>query len=43
VSSLKAYKAGSRQGGMAGVMTAQSMSLSDADIDALASYYSSQP
>jgi len=43
VSSLKAYKAGSRQGGMAGVLTAQSMSLSDADVDTLASYYSSQP
>ena len=43
VSSLKAYKAGGRQGGMAGVMVGQAMSLSDADMDALASYYSSQP
>ncbi len=43
VSSMKAYKSGSRQGGMAAVMSAQAMSLTDTEIDALASYYSSQP
>ena len=43
MSSMKAYKSGSRQGGMAAVMGAQAMGLTDAEIDALASYYSSQP
>ncbi|WP_370980591.1 cytochrome c [Agaribacterium sp. ZY112] len=39
---LKAYKAGDRKGGMAGVMAAQSTGLSDADIKALAAYYAKQ-
>ncbi len=42
VSSLKAYRDGQRAGGMAVVMTAQASQLSDADIEALAAYYSSQ-
>ena len=41
VSSLKAYKAGQRQGGMAAIMSPQAAGLSDADIANLASYYSS--
>ena len=42
VSSLKAYKAGERKGGLSALMVAQSSMLSDADIKALADYYSSQ-
>ena len=42
VDSLKAYKAGQRQGGLAAVMAGQAAQLSDADIDALAAYYASQ-
>lgn len=40
-SSLKAYKASQRQGGMSAIMNAQAASLSDADIADLAAYYSS--
>lgn len=40
VSSLKAYKAKQRTGGMAAVMQAQAAGLSDADIENLAEYYS---
>lgn len=42
VSALKAYRAGERKGGMAGVMGGQAASLSDDDINALAEYYSKQ-
>lgn len=41
VSSLKAYKAGQRQGGMSAIMNPQAMMLSDTDIVNLAAYYSS--
>ncbi|MBD1555978.1 c-type cytochrome [Vibrio sp. S9_S30] len=41
VSALKAYKANQRTGGLAAVMSAQAMALSDEDIDNLAAYYSS--
>lgn len=40
VSSMKAYKAKQRNGGMAAVMQAQAAGLSDADIENLAEYYS---
>ena len=40
---LKAYRAGNRSGGTAGLMGPMAKSLSDEDIDALASYYSSLP
>lgn len=40
-SSMKAYKAGQRQGGMSAIMNAQAAALSDADIANLAAYYSS--
>lgn len=42
VSSLKAYRDAQRSGGLAAVMVAQAAQLSDADIEALAAYYSSQ-
>lgn len=42
VSALKAYRDGQRTGGLAAVMSAQASQLSDADIEALATYYSSQ-
>ncbi len=42
LSSLKSYRAGNRQGGLAAVMAAQASQLSDADMEALAAYYSSQ-
>jgi len=42
VDSLNAYKAKNRSGGMAGVMVAQAQALSDADIEALAAFYSAQ-
>lgn len=42
VSALKAYKDGGRKGGMAAVMAAQSKSLSDAEIEELANYFSAQ-
>jgi cytochrome c553 len=42
VSSLKAYRDGQRTGGLAAVMIAQASQLSDADIEELAAYYSSQ-
>lgn len=42
VSSLKAYRAGERKGGLAVAMSAQATQLSDADIEALAAYYASQ-
>ena len=38
---LKAYKAGQRTGGQAGIMTGMTAALSDADIANLAAYYSS--
>ncbi|WP_165312078.1 c-type cytochrome [Vibrio ziniensis] len=41
VSSIKAYKAGQRTGGLAPVMQAQASLLNDADIANLAAYYSS--
>tara|TARA_R110001583_G_scaffold22238_2_gene83560 strand:+ start:11905 stop:12213 length:309 start_codon:yes stop_codon:yes gene_type:complete len=41
ISSLKAYKAGQRQGGMSMLMSPQAMALSDADMANLAAYYSS--
>lgn len=40
VSSMKAYKAKQRSGGMAAVIQAQAAGLSDADIENLAEYYS---
>jgi cytochrome c553 len=42
VSSLKAYRAGDRTGGLAAIMSAQAAQLTDAEIEALASYYSMQ-
>jgi len=42
VSSLQAYRAGDRKGGLAVAMSAQAAQLSDADIEALAAYYASQ-
>ncbi|CCO58548.1 Cytochrome c-552 [Vibrio nigripulchritudo] len=41
VTSLKAYKANQRTGGLAAVMSAQAMALSDQDMENLAAYYSS--
>jgi len=41
ISSLKAYKSGQRQGGMAAIMKPQADSLSDADMANLAAYYAS--
>jgi len=41
VSSINAYKAGQRTGGLAAVMQAQANMLSDDDIANLAAYYSS--
>lgn len=41
VSSLKAYKAGQRKGGMSAIMAPQTMALSDADMANLAAYYAS--
>lgn len=41
ISSLKAYKAGQRQGGMSVLMTPQATALSDTDIADLAAYFSS--
>lgn len=41
VSSLKAYKAGQRQGGLSAVMQGQAAALSDADMNNLAAYFSS--
>lgn len=41
ISSMKAYKAGQRQGGMSAIMSAQAAALSDGDIANLAAYYSS--
>ena len=43
VSSLKAYRAGERKTGLAAIMVGQAAQLSDTEIDALATYYSSQP
>lgn len=40
---LKAYRSGERKGGMAFIMRANAASLSDADINALAAYFSSLP
>ena len=42
VDSLKAYKNGSRKGGNAAIMIGQSASLTNAEIEALADYYSKQ-
>lgn len=41
VNALNAYREGQRQGGMAGLMIPMAKALSDEDIAALASYYSS--
>lgn len=43
VSALKAYRAGQRQGGTAGLMAPVAKTLSDEDIEALARYYASLP
>ena len=43
ISSLKAYRAGLRKAGLAAAMAAQANQLSDADIEALATFYASQP
>jgi len=40
VGALKAYKSGQRKGGLSAVMAAQVSSLSDADMEDLAAYYS---
>ncbi|MCH2259079.1 MAG: c-type cytochrome [Alteromonas sp.] len=40
VSALKAYRGGQRQGALAAAMSAQAKGLSDAEIDALADFYS---
>jgi cytochrome c553 len=42
VSSLKAYRDGQRTGGLAGIMSSQASQLTDADIEELAKYYSTQ-
>jgi cytochrome c553 len=42
MNSLKAYRDGQRKGNMAGIMASQAAGLSDADIEALATYYASQ-
>lgn len=42
VSSLKAYRAKQRTGGLASVMIAQAAMLNDDEINALAEYYSAQ-
>lgn len=42
ISSLKAYRAGERQGGLALAMAAQATQLTDSEIEALAAYYASQ-
>lgn len=41
ISSLKAYRASQRQGGMSSIMTSQAESLNNTDIENLAAYYSS--
>ncbi|SDO42466.1 Cytochrome c553 [Halomonas shengliensis] len=41
VSSLKAYRAGERGGGMSAMMTPQAQALSDEDIADIAAYYAS--
>ncbi len=41
-SSLKAYRAGERNGGMSAMMTPQATALSDQDIADIAAYYSQQ-
>jgi cytochrome c553 len=41
-SSLKAYRAGERSGGMSAMMTPQAAALSDEDIADIAAYYSAQ-
>lgn len=41
-SSLKAYRAGERNGGMSAMMTPQATALSDQDIADIAAYYSAQ-
>jgi len=42
ISSLKAYKAGDRKGGLAAAMVGQAKGLTDADIEELAAYYAAQ-
>ena len=42
IESLKAYKAGQRQGGLAAVMSGQAAQLSNDEMDELATYYASQ-
>lgn len=42
VYALKAYRDGTRKGGMASIMRPNASGLSNADIDALATYFSSQ-
>lgn len=41
-SSLKAYRAGERNGGMSAMMTPQATALTDQDIADIAAYYSAQ-
>ncbi|TQV89881.1 cytochrome c [Aliikangiella coralliicola] len=43
VTILKSYRSGERSGGQSAVMTAQAKMLTDEDIEALSSYYASQP
>ena len=42
VAALKDYRAGKRTGALSAVMTGQATSLTDAEIEALAAFYSSQ-
>lgn len=41
-SALKAYRSGTRSGGLASAMVMQAKNLTDAEISALANYYASQ-
>lgn len=43
VAAMKAYRDGNRKGGMAAVMSASAMGLTDAEIESLATYYATQP
>ncbi len=42
VGALQSYRAGQRQGGLAAAMAGQAAQLTDADMEALAAYYSAQ-
>ena len=43
VSAINDYKNGKRTGALSAVMAAQSMSLTDEEIEAIATYYAAQP